>query len=159
RPTVWERSFNWSPDGSRVLAGTFDGTALAWDAVTGRCLDEAGERDRGNACLNDVSASAAGDLAAVSDDRFVRLGRRTPDEARWTTVVEPAGGRMLANAVTLDDTYGMVVAGAHDQTLHLFDWRGTGLANERAVRLGEGPINCVRVAHHDGFEANVFVAC
>ncbi|MDH3380595.1 MAG: WD40 repeat domain-containing protein, partial [Gammaproteobacteria bacterium] len=37
RPTVWERSFNWSPDGNRILAGTFDGTVLVWDSRTGRC--------------------------------------------------------------------------------------------------------------------------
>ncbi len=51
---TWERSFNWSPDGLSVLAGTFDGTVLEWDASTGKCLREVGGA-WGNACLNEVS--------------------------------------------------------------------------------------------------------
>ena len=47
KATTWERSFNWAPDGQRILAGTFDGTALVWDAASGRCLDEVGEREHG----------------------------------------------------------------------------------------------------------------
>ena len=38
-----------------MLAGTFDGTVLEWDASTGRCLREVGGTG-GNACLNEVSA-------------------------------------------------------------------------------------------------------
>ena len=159
RRSTWERSFNWSPDGTRILAGTFDGTVLVWDAATGRCLDEVGETGRGNVCLNDVSANARGDIATVSDDGLVRLGRLTPDEARWLSETEPASGRMLANAVTLDDAGGRVITGAHDHTLHLFTRRGDALAGEIEVRLGEGPINSVRVAHHPGYEGEVFAAC
>ena len=33
RLATWERSFNWTPDGSGILAGTFDGTVLEWDAA------------------------------------------------------------------------------------------------------------------------------
>ena len=32
--TKWERSINWSPDGRQLLAGTFDGTLVAWDAAS-----------------------------------------------------------------------------------------------------------------------------
>ena len=58
-PATWERSFNWSPDGSQILAGSFDGTALLWDAGSGERLAEIGGGGAvpGNACLNDVSAS------------------------------------------------------------------------------------------------------
>ena len=66
---------------------------------------------------------------------------------------------MLANAVTMDDDYKMVVCGAHDQNLHLFEKQNASLANEVEVFLGEGPINCVRIAHHAGYERNTFVAC
>ena len=159
RRSTWERSFNWSPDGSRILAGTFDGTVLVWDAASGRCLGEVGEVGRGNVCLNDVSANERGDIATVSDDGLVRLGRLTPGEARWLSETEPASGRMLANAVTLDDARGRVIAGAHDHTLHLFGRAGDGLWDEIEVRLGEGPINSVRVAHHPGHEGVAFVAC
>ena len=159
RATTWERSFNWSPNGQRILAGTFDGTALLWDAHSGKCLDELGERENGNVCLNDVSANQAGQIAVVSDDGFVRLGKLTPSEARWTTQIEPASGRMLANAVTMDDAYELVITGAHDQKLHLFDKRDAALENEIELKIGEGPINCVRVAHHPGYESQAFVAC
>jgi WD40 repeat protein len=156
KATTWERSFNWTPDGKLIVAGTFDGTALIWDAQTGKCLDEFGERGNGNLCLNDVSATSDGSFATVSDDGFVRLGKLTPTEAMWTKCVEPESGRMLANAVTVDPEYNLVITGAHDQKLHLFDRR---LENEIEVRLGQGPINCVRVAHHPGFERHTFVAC
>jgi WD40 repeat protein len=159
KATTWERSFNWSPDGQQIFAGTFDGTVLIWDARSGRCVDEVGQRDNGNACLNDVSANREGEIVTVSDDGFVRLGKLTPTVARWLTQVEPASGRMLANAVTLDDKYHVVITGAHDQTLHLFGKHDASLGDEIEVRLGEGPINCVRVAHHPGYECQAFVAC
>ncbi len=159
RPTTWERSFNWTPDGQQILAGTFDGTVLVWDAASGKCLDEVGERGTGNICLNDVSANQAGEIATVSDDGFVRLGRLDDKVAEWITQVEPVSGRMLANAVTMDDEYGLLICGAHDQKLHLFEKHENRLDGEIEVTLGEGPINCVRVAHHPGYEGQTFVAC
>jgi len=159
RATTWERSFNWSPDGSRILAGTFDGTVLVWDAQSGRCLQEIGPLDGGNACLNDVSATDHGDIVTVSDDGLVRLGRLTPDEAEWTAAITPGTGRMLANAVTLDEEYGLAVSGTHDHKLHVFQFDHHTLKDEIEVKLGEGPINAVRVAHHVGYEAQLFVAC
>ncbi len=159
RATTWERSFNWTPDGARILAGTFDGTALVWDAVTGKCLDEVGQRDTGNICLNDVSANQHGEIATVSDDGFVRLGKLDATHAEWACQVEPASGRMLANAVTLDDEYDLVICGAHDQKLHIFNKQDSSLGDEIEVAINEGPINCVRVAHHPGYEGQAFVAC
>jgi WD40 repeat protein len=159
RRSTWERSFNWSPDGRRILAGTFDGTVLVWDAASGRCLDEIGEPGRGNLCLNDVSANGSGEIATVSDDGIVRLGVLTPGEACWLSETEPASGRMLANAVALDGPGGRVLTGAHDHTLHLFARDGDRLGSELEVRLGEGPVNSVRVARHPGHEGEAFVAC
>jgi WD40 repeat protein len=161
-PNVWERSLNWSTDGRRVMAGSFDGTALLWDAADGRLLCEVGnqEKTRGNACLNDVSMNAAGDLVVVSDDGYVRRGRLTPGESRWLDTIEPVAGRMLMNGITLDDRYGLVAAGAHDHKLHI--WKRAadgGLGEEIEVALGQGPINCIRIAHNPGFEGDAFVAC
>ena len=157
--TTWERSFNWSPDGKRILAGTFDGTILLWDTATGKCLDEVGQRDTGNICLNEVSANDRGDIAAVSDDGFVRLGTLTPTTSRWRTQTEPISGRMLANAVTMDEACHVVVTGAHDQKLHVFEKQNGELRNELEVALGEGPINSVRIAHHTGYAGQALVAC
>ena len=160
-PSTWERSLNWSPDGAHILAGTFDGTVVEWDATTGRRLCELGGAagETGNACFNDVSANAAGDIVLVSDDGYVRSASLRPEQAHWRAKVEPASGRMLMNAVTLDETYGLVVAGAHDHKLHIFKRVEGELRNEVAVALGEGPINCVRVAHNPGFEGEIFAAC
>jgi WD40 repeat protein len=159
KATTWERSFNWTPDGKRILAGTFDGTVLVWDATTGKCLDEVGQRETGNICLNDVSANQDGEIATVSDDGFVRLGKLSDTVSKWVTKIEPASGRMLANAVTMDDPYGLVICGSHDQKLHIFAKHDGSLGKEIEVTLGEGPINCVRVAHHPGYEGQTFVAC
>jgi WD40 repeat protein len=159
RPSIWERSFNWTSDGARILAGTFDGTVLVWDAATGQCLGEVGERGEGNACFNDVSGTATGEILTVSDDGLLRLGRLTPTEAKWITEIEPKSGRILANAVTIDAEYAMAVSGAHNQALHLFDFDDQTLTGEIEVPLGEGPINCVRISHHDGHERESFVAC
>jgi WD40 repeat protein len=53
----------------------------------------------------------------------------------------------------------MAVSGAHNQTLHLFDFDGQALSGEIELSLGEGPINCVRISHHEGHERESFVAC
>jgi WD40 repeat protein len=156
---MWERSLNWSPDGSRILAGTFDGTVVEWDAARGRLARSAGDRAEGNACFNDVSAGAGGLLALVSDDGYVRLARLDDAGAAWAQKVEPAAGRVLMNAVTLDERARLVVAGAHNHALHVFRLEGDRLAGEVKVPLGRGPVNCVRVAHNPGHEREIFAAC
>ena len=160
---TWERSLNFSPDGLQILGGSFDGTVLVWDAITGRKLTEIGRGGDtpGNACLNEVAADAEGNLAVVADDGYLRLGRLTADTARWTCLHEPAGGRVLMNAVTLDNVAGegVVVAGTHDHKLLRYRRQGDRLLDEVEVALGAGPLNCVRVAHHPGYEGDVFAAC
>ena len=159
RATIWERSFNWSPDGKQILAGTFDGTVLVWDAGSGTCLGEVGDRGRGNACFNDVGSSDGGAVLAVSDDGLLHLGRLTANEADWISETEPGSGRTLSNAVTVDAEYAMAVSGAHNQKLHLFDFDGQSLGAEIDVQLGEGPVNSIRISHHSGYERECFVAC
>lgn len=159
RPAVWERSFNWLPDGSTIVAGGFDGTVYIWDSATGRFLEELGDKESGNPCLNEVSANEHGEFVTVSDDGFVRLGRITTNQAKWLSKTTPPSGRILANAVTLDDDRDVVVTGAHDHKLHIFKRIGDALTNEIEVSLGEGPINSVRVSSHPGSAGDAFVAC
>ncbi|MGD2114073.1 MAG: WD40 repeat domain-containing protein [Acidobacteriota bacterium] len=157
---VWERSLSWAPDGGRVLAGTFDGTVVEWDAATGELLAEVGVGDPpGNLCFNEVSVGSAGDLALVSDDGLVRRARLTPDTAELGARVEPASGRVLMNGVFFDGEGNRVLAGAHDQKLHVFSAAAGGLREELEVRLDEGPINCVRVSHHSDAPGAAFVGC
>ncbi|MEM7355727.1 MAG: WD40 repeat domain-containing protein [Acidobacteriota bacterium] len=160
-PNTWERSLNWSCDGEQILAGTFDGTVLVWRAADGVKQAEIGDQatEKGNACLNEISANAAGDIVTVSDDGYLRLGRLSPEQAEWNAKIEPGSGRVLMNAVTLDDEHGLVLAGAHDHKIHIFNKTANGLENEIEVALHEGPINTIRVAHNPGYAGESFVAC
>jgi WD40 repeat protein len=158
RPATWERSFNWATDGKTVMAGTFDGSVLVWDAIGGKLIKEIGNDGKGNACFNEVSVDG-NDLATVSDDGRIRLGRLSQDESRWVHETEPTDGRILANAVTMDRSLSLVASGAHNQKLHLFNWNGDSLDGEIVTHLGEGPINCVRVSHHPEYKGDLFAAC
>lgn len=155
----WERSFSWSPDGATVLAGTFDGTVVQWDAQSGTLLAEIGGTpgERGNACFNDAAGADDGSVALVADDGLVRLIRLTDSDARLTASVAPRGGRVLMNAVTRDLATGRVLAGAHDHRLHIFT--GPALETVAQVALGQGPINAIRVAHCPAHEGAAFAAC
>lgn len=159
RSSVWERSFNWSPDGNRILAGTFDGTVLVWDSNTGQCTNEIGESGHGNPCFNDVAANENGEIVTVSDDGILRIGILTSGESVWKEAIEPSSGRILANAVTLDNTNRVAIAGCHDQKLQFTQVEKSGLPRESEVYIGEGPVNSVRVARHSGYEGHVFAAC
>jgi WD40 repeat protein len=160
-PASWERSFAWAPDGRTVLAGTFDGTVLQWDAASGRLLSKCGggPGDDGNACFNDASGAPDGTVAVVADDGLVRLVRLTEREARLVAAAEPEGGRRLMNAVTLDPWSDRVVAGAHDHRLHVFSRTGEKLTPRATTVLGQGPINSIRVSNHRGHEGAIFAAC
>lgn len=155
----WERSFGWTPDGDAILAGTFDGTVVQWDAATGRIVREVGGApgDQGNACFNEAAAGPDGSVALVADDGMVRLIRLTDREALLTARVAPPGGRRLMNAVTRDPASGRVVAGTHDHKLQIF--AGAGLETMASVALGQGPINSIRVAGCAGHEGALFAAC
>jgi len=161
RPSLWERSFNWSPDGAQILAGTFDGTVLAWDAETGECEAEIGADagPRGNPCFNEVAAADDGDVVVVSDDGLVRLASLTPGRADWISTTVAASGPMLMNAVAYSRAPDRVLCGAHDHRLHIFDRVGDELLNERDLFLGQGPINTIRVSNHPGLEGVAFVGC
>lgn len=157
----WERSFAWAPDGRTVLAGTFDGTVLQWDAVSGRLLRECGggQGDDGNACFNEASTAPDGSVALVADDGRVRLVAVSNREVRLVAVSEPEDGRCLMNAVTLDPWSDRVVAGAHDHRLHVFARTAQELTPLATVALGQGPINSIRVSNHSGHEGAIFAAC
>jgi WD40 repeat protein len=161
RPSLWERSFNWSPDGARILAGTFDGTVLTWDAETGECEAEIGADagPRGNPCFNEAAVAEEGEVALVSDDGWVRLARLTAEAAEWVSRTQPSSGAILMNAVACSRDPERVLCGAHDHRLHIFDRAGDELRNERELFLGQGPINTIRVSTHPGLEGTAFVGC
>jgi WD40 repeat protein len=63
------------------------------------------------------------------------------------------------NAVTMDDQYGLLVSGTHNQKVRIYDVANGGLKDEIEVFLGEGPVNSIRVAHQEGFDGVSFVGC
>lgn len=156
----WERSFAWSPDGISILAGTFGGTVVQWDAASGRMLGEVGGSDRqGNACFNEASGAPDGTAALVADDGRVRRIRLTGGDARLIADAGPRSGRMLMNAVAFDPDSERIVAGAHDHKLHIFATAGDALGSAIELDLGEGPVNSIRIARCDGHEGAVFAGC
>jgi len=164
---TWERSLNWAPDGDSILAGTFDGTILRWTARDGRLVAEiTGDAiPASNACMNDVSALLNGVTATVSDDGYIRTAQLATAGSEWRQSVVPHSGRVLMNAVCLVGTGseegpdGLLLAGAHDQKLHLFKVSDGRLYDETELVLDEGPINCIRVAQTRTGPGDIFVAC
>lgn len=149
---TWERSLNWSPDGQTVLAGTFDGTVLSWNASSGALQCEIGGDDAtpGNACLNDVSCDPQGVAVTVSDDGLLRTALVAGESPHWLHQGIPGEGRVLMNAVTVSPDPGaekgqLVWCGAHDHRLYLCRSAGGSLEMLHSLALGEGPINCIRV--------------
>jgi WD40 repeat protein len=159
-PAKWERSFTWSLDGTRVFAGTFDGTALEWDARSGRFLQElAAAGERGNACFNRVAGSRSGKVALVSDDGFVRVARLARQAGTFLECVTPRTGRVLMNAVALDEDAGLLAAGSHDQRVHLFRRSGPGFVPVAERHLGEGPLNALVFRRLPDGGRQIFAGC
>ena len=159
--SIWERSLTWSPDGVRILGGTFDGTVVTFDAQ-GRLVSEIGDTapEPGNACLNDIATVGDGVIAVVSDDGFIRLGHLTTSASSWLARMEPPGGRILMNAVAMSSDGTRLAAGSHDNKLHIYSVDGTaGIHHDLSLNLHEGPINSLQFCESPGYEGNVFVAC
>ncbi|MEO6454859.1 MAG: WD40 repeat domain-containing protein, partial [Ginsengibacter sp.] len=116
---LWERSFNWTPDGKRVTAGTFDGTVLIWDVATGECIDELGVvlKQKGNCCFNDIASMENHRVVTVSDDGLIRIGELTEHSANWITSFYPNAGRTLMNAITYDSANKQIIVGTHEQNI------------------------------------------
>lgn len=164
--SVWERSLDWSRDGRHVIAGTFDGTVLRFDAASGELDAELGlppedemaahritgeqTASPGNACFNDLAVADDGRVVAVSDDGIVRLSRFNDGPSQWRQTI-PGEDRVLMNAVTMDRSGRRILAGAHDGRLHGLlvtgddDPPGGPQAFEArwSRALNEGPINAV----------------
>ena len=158
---LWERSFNWSSDGQRVVAGTFDGTVLIWDVATGECTHEIGKEEGkdGNQCFNDLASLSKDEIVVVSDDGKVRIGNLNALSAAWNEELTPNSGRVLMNAVASVPEEERILAGSHDQRVHFFRRKNDEVRQEYNMSLGEGPINCIRVSDHKEYMGQAFVAC
>ena len=163
---LWERSFNWSNDGKQIVAGTFDGTVLIWDAATGACCAELGantagaaREPQGNACFNDIASQGDAQIVLVSDDGVVRVGELSEGKANWRYQRAPEQGRVLMNAATFCPIKKQVITGAHNQHLYFFADQAEQLVQKLQIGLHEGPINSIRTSSLAGHEGEMFVAC
>ncbi|MCA1778444.1 MAG: PQQ-binding-like beta-propeller repeat protein [Xanthomonadaceae bacterium] len=144
-PAKWERSFSWSPCGSRIYSGTFDGSIVCWQSKTGELERELGlaHETPGNPCLNEIETDGCGLMATASDDGVIRLydlAKKSPVRA-----ITP-NRRVLMNAIALDADARRVYGGDHHGRLHRIGI-ADGIPNEQAaVEIGQGPINTVKVA-------------
>ncbi|MBL4660703.1 MAG: WD40 repeat domain-containing protein [Alcanivoracaceae bacterium] len=157
---LWERSFNWTNDGRQIVAGTFDGTVLVWDALTGQCINELGNdsENSGHACFNDVVSQNSEQIVLVSDDGYVRVGELTEEKAIWQHKVLTDATRVLMNAVTFCPSKKQIITGAHNQNLYLFDQQ-QDLKQKLCIELNEGPVNCIRTSQLANHQGEIFVAC
>lgn len=162
--TKWERSLTFSPSGKYVLAGSFDGTVILWDSLTGRKLKEFGDIDNsGNPCFNQVSVND-NLLATVSDDGYVRLGDISSND--FANKFEPQSGRYLMNAVHF--TQNKIFTGSHNQKLHIFNLNQNcnknctktshSCINHHEVLINEGPINIIK-SIGSGEDELIFIGC
>ncbi|NJM90778.1 MAG: hypothetical protein HC863_00325 [Myxococcales bacterium] len=83
----------------------------------------------------------------------------TMDAAQWAERAHPPSGRMLMNAVAIDAVHRKVVAGAHNQRLHLYQLEQQRLGSHLEVDLAEGPINFIGIARQPDIDGDIFVAC
>jgi WD40 repeat protein len=158
---LWERSFNWTDDGRNVVAGSFDGTVLIWCVETKQLLNELGRNKdgSGNACFNDLAAKNDNEFVAVSDDGLIRTGVLNQSTSRCDSSISPSEGRILMNAVNYSNYSNQIIAGAHDQSLYLFDGNPNCTQKDKKLALQEGPINCVQVSNVEGYQGDIFAAC
>ncbi|GGJ25257.1 WD40 repeat domain-containing protein [Paenibacillus hunanensis] len=156
----WERSLTFSNSGEQILAGTFDGTVLIWDAFSGVFLKEVGKNDdidAGNACFNEAAVLNDDQIVTVSDDGFVRM---IDLNNIHSNKYKPKSGKFLMNAITGDKKNKIVMAGSHDQKLHIFDSENGKLTQLSELALNEGPINTIRISNRVyNSEQFSFVGC
>ena len=113
----WVTSVSYSPDGARILTGSYDNTAKVWDARTGTPLIEL----KGlNEAVISVSFSPDGTrIVTGCEDGIVKVW----DARTGTPLVELKGHTNGVTSVSFSRDGGQIATGSHDRTAKVWDAR------------------------------------
>jgi WD40 repeat protein len=107
-------SVAWSPDGKRVLTGSYDNTAILWEAATGRKLRTfAGHTDR----VTSVAIGADGKTVLTGSEDKTAILWDVGTGKKLRTFAGHGGG---ITSVTVSDNGEMVLTGSRDKTAILW---------------------------------------
>src|SRR6266576_4641246 len=109
-------SVAFSPDGKRIVSGSYDDTIRLWDAETGEALRAPLEgQDR----VTSVSFSPDGKyIVSGSDDKTIRLWDAETGESLRAPLGKHQGG-VMSVAFSPDGKH--IVSGSYDNTIQLWD--------------------------------------
>jgi hypothetical protein len=141
----WVKSVCYSPDGRRIVSGSWDGSMRVWDAHSGECL----EVIQGSGDVRAIAAGlgnwgGAGDTLTPDPSPAIEGQERAVFRAiarRLETVIEPAAGGQAA--AWLPETLEHI-------TTHLSGraWAGSASNHLHLIRVEGLARRCSTVAHH-----------
>ncbi|KAL0957198.1 hypothetical protein HGRIS_003290 [Hohenbuehelia grisea] len=131
-----------SPDGTRIVSGSYDKTIRIWDATTG---EQVGEALRGHeAGVMSVAFSHDGTrIVSGSYDKTIRIWDATTGEQVGEALRGHEAG-VMSVAFSHDGT--RIVSGSYDKTIRIWD-ATTGEQVGEALRGHEAGVNSVAFSH------------
>src|SRR5205085_1096255 len=115
RHSYWVMSVAYSPDGTKLVSGSQDGTARVWDTATGQLAHELAGH---SLMIQGVAWSPDGKwLASIAGDRSLRLWYAA--DGKVLSSAQPHTGNLFAVAFHPDSRTVAVGGGGQDNTVRL----------------------------------------
>jgi len=131
------KSVCYSPDGKRIVSGSYDKTIRIWDAETGKQIGESleGHTD----CVNSVCYSPNGKrIVSGSEDTTIRIW----DAETGKQIGEPLEGYAGVKSVCYSPNGKRIVSGNNDETIRIWDSK-TGKQIGKSLEGHTGTVNSV----------------